>query len=103
MDFEQLIEMLRNPGDDGLPDSIYDDLGESYNAMSTGAAAKIADLETALQAKEMQISNLKAHNYDLLTATAANDPEAEADENAEQEKADESDTIGVDDLFEDED
>jgi hypothetical protein len=45
MDFNELVALLRNPGDDGLPETIYDDLTSSYNLAVEGGAASLSASE----------------------------------------------------------
>lgn len=107
MDFEELLALLREPGEDGVPDTIYDDLSLAHgNALST-RDAKISELdasiaetlaahEDALMAKDSEISKLKAANYDLLTSMPDN---SDSDGDGDNDNGD-SDTGGIDDLFE---
>lgn len=103
MDFEQLLAMLRNPGEDGIPDTIYDDLSASYtegtstaNAAATTANNRVAELELALL-------QAKADNWDLTQML----PVAESQEpgnNDSNDSDDNSDNVGDDDdFFEDKD
>jgi len=103
LDFEQLLAMLRNPGEDGIPDTIYDDLSASYtegtstaNAAATTANNRVAELELALL-------QAKADNWDLTQML----PVAESQEpgnNDSNDSDDNSDNVGDDDdFFEDKD
>lgn len=103
MDFEQLIAMLRNPGEDGLPDTIYDDLSASYteatstaNAAATTANNRVAELELALL-------KAKADNWDLTQMLPVAESQ-EPDNNDSNDSDDDSDDVGDDDdFFEDKD
>jgi len=66
MTFEELVELLRNPGEDGLPDTIYDDLSGAYTGVVEGSQARIAEIEATLAERDSMIASLKAQNYDLL-------------------------------------
>lgn len=69
-DIEELIGMLQNPGDDELPDTIYDDLRNAHTSavdhVATTSQAKIEELTTALSDREAQIQKLKSDNWDLF-------------------------------------
>lgn len=71
MDFNELMALARNPGDDGLPDTFYDDVESSHNLAVDGATAKIAELETSGAALSAEIASLKALNFDLLMAAGS--------------------------------
>lgn len=105
MDFKALLEMLKNPPEDGLPDSIYDDLGASYDSaetewssLVTNADATIANLQVENAALAEKNQALMAHNYELLMAagveTAAeelDDVDGDGDVNDEWDDEDPSD------------
>jgi hypothetical protein len=73
MEFDELIALLRNPGDDGPPESIYDDLSSSYALAVDGGAASVAAVQSQLDDAVSEIARLKAMNFDLLTAVAVDD------------------------------
>ena len=101
--FDELLALLRDPGEDGTPETIYDDLYESYAntaGIADGANVRVTELEGALAAADEQISALKSHNYDLLMAVETNSDTGTIDE-AESEVAEDNESI--DDLFTDED
>lgn len=70
MDIEELIGLLQNPGDDGLPDTIYDDLRSAHTGavdeVHSTAQAKMSELEAAIAERDAQIEKLKADNWDLF-------------------------------------
>jgi hypothetical protein len=96
--FDELLAAMKEPGEDGLPETIYDDLSSEYALLSENSGAKVAELESMLQEKESEISRLKAMNYDLLVAAPAN--EEPVDEGSDDTDDEESD--GIDSLFESE-
>ena len=99
MDFESLIAMMRNPGEDGIPETIYDDLSASYTEMSSTSGAKVEEQNALIAQLSAELTAAKAHNYDLLLQTGANSaPEPEAEE-PEAENPDDPDSIGDDDDF----
>lgn len=95
MDFNELVALLRNPGDDGLPETIYDDLTSSYNLAVEGGAASLSASEAEVASLREEVSRLKALNFDLLMAAGG--------EKSDDEPTDEpTDPIGetsIDDLF----
>ena len=101
MDFAELLALLQNPGEDGLPPTIYDDLSGAYtNDMST-RDAKIQVTSDDLAAAQAEILALKAMNYDLLMA-AGIDNSGDTGEDVTEDETDsdsDSDEIGDDDDF----
>lgn len=92
MDIRGLLEQLRSPGDDGPPETIYDDIAEAYDGAVEIRDAKINEQEAAIQESQGLISQLKSANYDLLMATSGEtDPDPEPDADTDP---------GVEDLFE---
>jgi hypothetical protein len=96
MDFREYVETLRNPPEDGVPTSIYDDLTKAWDDFSTGSEAKVSELQTRTKEYESEISRLKAKNYDLLMATAGDNGSDSENDNDEDNK---SDSHGIDSLF----
>ena len=101
-DFDELIEQMMNPGEAGIPDTIYDDLRLSRDDLvashvqaQDGATAKIQELEA-------HISNLKTQNYDLLMSAGKPEAPGETGPNADDtddSDSDEDDDKGIDSLF----
>jgi len=100
--FDELIELAQNPGENGIPDSIYDDLRTAHgdevaehSSLNEASTAKIQELEG-------RISQLKTHNYDLLVASKAEpstggdntDPGGDGDGDGDSEEG-----KGIDELF----
>jgi hypothetical protein len=73
-DFEELLSKLRNPGDDGPGETIYDDLNAAYNDRVSAGDAKVSELSTANETSAAEIARLKAHNYDLLSSVSKGNP-----------------------------
>ena len=73
-DFEELLSKLRNPGDDGPGETIYDDLNAAYNDRVSAGDAKVAELSAAGETANAEVARLKAHNYDLLTTIQQGNP-----------------------------
>ena len=103
MDFAALIEMLRSgefPDDSYTPATIYDNVLEQYNSsVSNYESAVAAHDEKVNRIKELEaeIAALKSKNYDLMVAA----PAPIGSHENESDEVDESETITIDDLFED--
>lgn len=95
MDFNELVALLREPGEDGLPESIYDDLTSSYQLAVDGGAASVAERDASIAEKDAEIARLKALNFDLLMA-AGETTTTDDNDNAESDLVDEP---TIDDLF----
>lgn len=107
MEFSELVALLRDPGDNGLPDTIYDDLSTSYNdAVASGQAAlaeanaahesAIAEHISANESLSSEVTRLKAINFDLLTAVSV---DAETQEQTANPTDPIGDTNAIDALF----
>jgi hypothetical protein len=94
--FHDLLGVLREPGEEGLPPTIYDDLTGEYDAMESGGAAKAAELADALAARDAEIGALKAQNYDLLMAVGSTD---DTDDNDSTDDEPDESGSAVDGLF----
>lgn len=77
-EFEELLSKLRNPGDDGPGETIYDDLNAAYNNRVSAGDAKVSELSTVNETSQAEIARLKAHNYDLLSQQQGNPPTVSA-------------------------
>ena len=102
MAFADNIALLRDPGDNAIAPSIYDDLLSDYDsqvALAEGSGAKLAVYEAMVSELSETVARLKSHNYDLLTQVSATPDDAPDD--TTDDAAEES--TGVDDLFTSED
>lgn len=100
MDFEELLALLQSPPEDGLPETVYDDITGLYNGAverGDGADARIAQFEQQLAEKEAEITALKARNYELLEQVGSTPAEPET--SPEDVLPDESE--GIESLFDD--
>lgn len=95
MDFNELVALLRDPGDDGLPDTIYDDLTASYNLAVEGGAASLSASELAVSELREEVARLKALNFDLLMAAGGDKSE---EPSTDEQSTDDSEP-SIDDLF----
>lgn len=84
MAFEELIARLRDSGDSEIPPTIYDDLTAEYTTAVSGAAARIAEKDSMIMDHEAEIARLKAKNFDLLMAAAAESKPEKVDEIPEE-------------------
>lgn len=94
-DFHELLDGARNPGEDGVSPTIYDDLESSYNTAGETAAARIAELEASLAEGATKLQSVMAHNYELLQAVS-NTPDPTAT-NPEPDGAD--DEVELEPIF----
>jgi hypothetical protein len=93
--FEELLAQLREPGEDGIAPSIYDDLSGAYTSLQQGSEARLAAEQAERERLASENSSLKAANYDLLMATSA----SVSDTHVEEQDDSESFSGGIDDLF----
>lgn len=96
MDFHEMVRQLREAGEDGPPETIYDELSSAYTLLVEGSASKVAELQSEIENRETEISRLKGQNFDLLMASGVS--RDSDDENDETENNQESLT-GIDALF----
>jgi hypothetical protein len=95
--FEDLVNRLQNPGDEGIPETIYDDLTKVYTDDVSIREAAANEKGAALQAANDEISRLKAINFDLMMKQPSEDSGNESG----SDDSDSDDTeSGIDDLFE---
>lgn len=66
-DFHELVSRLRNPGDEELPDTIFDDLTTTYDTAFDGWNVTVSEKEKQIASLNGEVSRLKSANYDLLT------------------------------------
>ena len=106
MDFEALINAVQNPGEGGVPPTIYDDIRATYQGVQdqfSSAQAKIGELTESNTTLAEQLNAMKAANYDLLTqVNAQSAPEKSADngDGDSDDSDDEEDDGGIDAFFE---
>lgn len=87
MDIDDLINLLQDPGDDGVPDTIYDDLRSAHttaiDSATEGANAKISELTQTNDEANAEIERLKLKNWELfeqVPKAGDSDPEGPTDE-----------------------
>ena len=106
MDFEALINAVQNPGEGGVPPTIYDDIRATYQGVQdqySSAQAKIGELTESNTTLAEQLNAMKAANYDLLTqVNAQSAPEKSGDNEGSDsdDSDDEEDDGGIDAFFE---
>lgn len=89
MDIEELLEQLINPGEDGPPEGIFDQIREFHNGAIAGKDEEIASstealagLQSQLDALSQELVEVKALNFDKLMA-AGIDKDGDPDLNEE--------------------
>lgn len=83
-DFHELLNELRNPSDDGPPETIYDDIAGAYDSALEIRDAKISESDQAVKDSQSEISKLKSANYDLLMASNAPVDDSSSDGETEE-------------------
>lgn len=98
MTFDEILALMREPGEDGVPGTIYDDLTASYNSAVDGGAAALSEQGAAhaMATAELvaEIARLKALNFDLLMAAGS-----ETSSTVEETKPESDDEPSIDSLF----
>lgn len=102
MDFHGLLDTLRNPPEEGLPEDIYDNLQGAYDTVSENfdnATAKIDNLvkendglNSTISGLNDTVSGLKSKAYDLMTQVGVTGDDKQ--NNSEPEAG-----RGIDDFF----
>lgn len=71
--FEDLLNQLRNPGENGLPEDFADQLSTAYNEALSMREAQIAEHETSIKAAQeaaaeaqRKLTESQAHAYRLF-------------------------------------
>lgn len=107
MDFAELLALLQNPGEEGVPDTIYDDITASYDGTVSalrdagdGAAAQVVELEEKCLALEAEISRLNSMLFDQTMNSEGENPDDTEDDTVDNtEDEDDTEPFGVDALF----
>lgn len=99
VDFEQLLAMLRNPGEDGLPETIYDDLSAAYTDGTSTANAAATQANDRVRELEAELLAAKAANWDLVQML----PVADSQENSNNDSDNSDDSENSDDIGDDDD
>lgn len=101
--FHEVIDSL-GYGDDGIttayPETFTTDIMAAYDEDMSIPTAAVDVLKADLAAAQAEIVRLKAHNYELITATPVDDQGA--DDNQDDDNSDSDDeesSDGVDGLF----
>ena len=89
MEFDELMALLLNPGEDGFPDTIYDDLSNHYH----GSVAALTEKDEKIKALEAECSELRYQ----LAVNAGEDKATQDDDSAPDDGAPED--ITIEDLF----
>ena len=99
--FDELIEASLNPGEGGIPDSIYDDLRTAHSDELAISVQKEQGATTKIQELEGRISQLQTQLYDKTVSAAAEPVPGgdNADPGDDDDDDDDDGPSGVDDLF----
>lgn len=88
--FDELLETLQNPGEEGVPDTIYDDLRSAHTSTveetQSIAQAKIDELNAGVESRDANIQQLKADNWDLFQQIPKSGDSEPADDTVETEQ-----------------
>lgn len=98
-EFEELLNALRNPGEDGPGETIYDDLNAAYNDRVSAGDAKVAELAAAKETSAAEIARLKAHNYDLLTSIGKGNPASVTSGAAQEDNSGDEEVVSLSDII----
>lgn len=89
MEFEDILESILNPGEDGVPEGAFDQLRDAHTGALSGKDEEIAAGVEALAAVQSQVEALskeilevKAANFDKLMS-AGTEKDGDDDLNAE--------------------
>lgn len=89
MTYEEYIEFLRDSGIEGIEPYVTA-AQETYDGLTNGANARIAELETANDALQRQLTETQAKNYTLMIAATAKqeptEPAGDREEITQEEK-----------------
>lgn len=100
--FDELIEASMNPGEGGIPDSIYDDLRLAHGDELAIAVQERDGANTKVQELEGRISDLQSQLFDKTVSSAA-EPAPGADNGDQDGDGDDDDEDdrpkGIDSLF----
>lgn len=104
MTFEEMMELLRNPPESGVPENIFDELSSEVLGREQrdrdaleGAQTRISEMENAVASHASEIERLKAQNFDLLMSSGAKGGD---DSGQDNDDTDAPVITGTDSLFE---
>lgn len=104
MDFNELLEQLRNPGEDGAPEDIADQLKLAYDndvatltSSATTMSEELASERAAREAAETARNLAQDHNRRLLRSLPAN--QEQGDKSGEGVPETNDGQITIEDLF----
>lgn len=79
MAFADILNAGRTPGEDGIPESIWDDLEGAHTDDVTIRDSAIAEKDAALEELAATLQRVQAHNYELLMVAESAEPNEESD------------------------
>lgn len=95
--FDELVEAMANPPEEGMPDSIYDDLRLAHGDEMAIIVQERDGAQTKVQELEGTVSQLRTQLYDA-TMNAGSKPKEEEPETDPEDDDDDSGE-GIDSLF----
>lgn len=93
---EELIEMAKNPGEGGIPETWYDDLSGAHNEALSVRDAKINEISEKYESALSEVETLKAKNWDLQSLI----PPVDGDSGDNATNDEPVEVGGIDSLFE---
>lgn len=99
-EFAQLLELIRNPGEDGIPDDAYDNLSLAYTNATSTADAAATSANAQVQDLQQQLIAAKAANWDLVQMLPVAESAEPVDDGESNDDDDNSDIGDDDDFFE---
>ena len=85
-DFHELVNRLRNPGDEEVPDTIFDDLTTTYDTAFEGWNSTVLSKDEEISRLTGEVSRLKSSNYDLLTKVSTGTDPTDVDDPDDADK-----------------
>jgi hypothetical protein len=80
--FHEIVEAIKNPSEEGIDPSIYDDLTAEYASTFESYTESVRARDDRIAELESKVGTLKSQNFDLLMKvdTGASTPEDQTNE-----------------------
>jgi hypothetical protein len=92
--FHDLVNSIKEPGEDGVEPSIYDDLTTEYESVIENSTASVRMRDDKIAELTGQLGTLKSQNFDLLMKVGTGDNTSE-DQTTEVETEPTIDTLFI--------